>query len=653
MAVTHQTKREADKFGYRVKVVRSQDDVEAGIAVSNYEMLDRFNPSAFVGIVLDESSILKAYDGSTRKQITESFATTPYRLACTATPAPNDHMELGTHAEFIGVMTRSEMLSMFFIHDGGDTAAWRLKGHAQRDFWRWLSSWAVMIRKPSDVGASDEGFRLPPLTIEPMIVQSEHRLEGYLVPMEAVTLSEQRAARRASLAERVQKCTSIVNADSQPWVVWCGLNDESEALAAAIPDSVEVTGSMPHGEKEDRIMRFLAGEARVLVSKVEICGFGLNMHHCARVAFVGLSHSWEQYYQAIRRCWRFGQTQAVQVRVILSDQEVPIIRNIRRKESDSVAMAEGMAKEMSEFTRREIVGTGRAKVTHETKGEKGDGWEVRLGDCVDETRTMADGSAGFAVFSPPFASLYTYSASDRDMGNCKNGAEFMEHFGFLIHELRRVLAPGRLVSFHCMNLPSTKERDGVIGLKDFRGDLIRAFQAEGFIYHSEVVIWKDPVTAMQRTKAIGLLYKQLRKDSALSRQGIPDYLVTMRNPGENAEPVTKTHESFPVGRWQNYASPVWMDINPSNTLQHRSVREDEDERHICPLQLGVIRRAIELWSNPGDLVLDPFAGIGSTGDVALRMNRKFLGIELKSSYWKQAVANCEHAGDEARAGLLV
>src|SRR3990167_2511326 len=239
LAVTNQTKREADKFGYRVKVVRSQDDVEAGIAVSNYEMLDRFNPSAFVGIVLDESSILKAYDGSTRKQITESFATTPYRLACTATPAPNDHMELGTHAEFIGVMTRSEMLSMFFIHDGGDTAAWRLKGHAQRDFWRWLSSWAVMIRKPSDVGASDEGFRLPPLTIEPMIVQSEHRLEGYLVPMEAVTLSEQRAARRASLAEREQKCTSIVNADSQPGAVWGGLDDESEALAAAIPDSVE------------------------------------------------------------------------------------------------------------------------------------------------------------------------------------------------------------------------------------------------------------------------------------------------------------------------------------------------------------------------------------------------------------------------------
>jgi DNA modification methylase len=233
------------------------------------------------------------------------------------------------------------------------------------------------------------------------------------------------------------------------------------------------------------------------------------------------------------------------------------------------------------------------------------------------------------------------------MGNSKDYAEFGEHFGFLVDELYRVLMPGRLLSFHCMNLPSTKERDGVIGLKDFRGELIQTFQKRGFIYHSEVVIWKDPVTAMQRTKAIGLLYKQLRKDSTISRQGIPDYLVTMRKPGENPERVTKTYESFPVDKWQNYASPVWMDIDASNTLTRKEARDDDDERHICALQLGVIERAIELWTNPGDLVLSPFMGIGSEGHVSLEQGRRFIGAELKKSYFEQACKNLDYAEREA------
>ncbi len=264
-------------------------------------------------------------------------------------------------------------------------------------------------------------------------------------------------------------------------------------------------------------------------------------------------------------------------------------------------------------------------------------------DCIEVCRALPSDSVHYSIFSPPFASLYTYTASDRDMGNCANYEQFFQHFGFLVEELYRTLKPGRLLSFHCMNLPTSKVRHGYIGLEDFRGSLIRTFQQYGFIYHSEVVIWKDPVTAMQRTKAIGLLYKQLRKDSALSRQGIPDYLVTMRKPGINDEPVTKTHESFPVGLWQNYASPVWMDINPSDTLQFRSAREDADERHICPLQLGVIQRGIELWSNPGDTVLSPFAGIGSEGYVALQNGRRFIGAELKRTYWLQACENLRQA----------
>ena len=262
------------------------------------------------------------------------------------------------------------------------------------------------------------------------------------------------------------------------------------------------------------------------------------------------------------------------------------------------------------------------------------------GDSCEILTEIPDDSVHYEIFSPPFASLYTYSNSERDLGNCRSDDEFFEHFEFIARELYRVLMPGRLVSIHCMNFPAMKERDGYIGIKDFRGDLIRLFQKCGFIYHSEVCIWKDPVTAMQRTKAIGLLHKQLKKDSAISRQGIPDYLVTMRKPGDNAEPVTHTNESFPVNIWQRYASPVWDDINPSDTLQARSCRDEKDEKHICPLQLTVIRRGINLWTNPGDVVLTPFMGIGSEAVVALEQGRKAIGIELKPSWYRQAVRNC-------------
>ena len=279
-----------------------------------------------------------------------------------------------------------------------------------------------------------------------------------------------------------------------------------------------------------------------------------------------------------------------------------------------------------------------------------DKWALYLGDCVEVVSALPSESVHYSIFSPPFASLYTYSDSPHDMGNVKNDDEFAQHFGFLIPELLRVTKPGRLLSFHCMNLPTSKARDGVIGLHDFRGELIRAFVDAGWVYHSEVVIWKDPVTAMQRTKALGLLHKQLKKDSCMSRQGIPDYLVTMRKPGDNPERVTHTNDSFPVAKWQRYASPVWMDVNPSRTLQYRSAREHNDERHICPLQLDVIERAVELWTNPGDIVLSPFAGIGSEGYVSVQKGRRFVGVELKPSYFRQATANLKAA--EANTPVL-
>ena len=302
-----------------------------------------------------------------------------------------------------------------------------------------------------------------------------------------------------------------------------------------------------------------------------------------------------------------------------------------------------MVDHMSEIMKRKITGKVREDYIMFEDHASGDGWDLYLGDCVEEMTKMDEGSIDYSIFSPPFASLYTYSNSPNDMGNTKTHGEFYQQFRHCVRQLFRVLKSGRLLSFHCMNLPTSKQRDGVIGISDFRGELIRMFVDEGFIYHSEVTIWKDPVTAMQRTKALGLLWKQIKKDSAMCRQGIPDYLVTMRKPGDNEERISHTAEEFPVELWQRYASPVWMDIDQSDTLNRAEARESEDERHICPLQLGVIRRAMKLWTNPGDTVLTPFAGIGSEVYVALQEGRKGVGIELKPKYFEIAKRNCGRA----------
>ncbi len=274
-------------------------------------------------------------------------------------------------------------------------------------------------------------------------------------------------------------------------------------------------------------------------------------------------------------------------------------------------------------------------------------WALYHGDAVEVLAGLPEKSVDYSIFSPPFASLYTYSNSPRDMGNCKTHAEFFEQFSFLVAELRRVMKPGRNISFHCMLLPTSKARDGVIGLTDFRGDLIRAFTAQGFVHHAEVVIWKDPVTAMQRTKALGLLHKTVRENASMSRQGIPDYLITVRAPGDVEDRVKHDRDDYPVDKWQRIASPIWTDIDPNDTLQFRSAREHDDERHICPLQLEVIRRGVELWTNKGDIVLSPFAGIGSEGFAALELGRRFIGVELKASYYENARKNLRSAGDQA------
>jgi len=356
LAVSLQTKREGDKFGISVTICRSMADVRAGVNITNYEMLDHFTPD-FSGLVIDESGILKG-DGPMRKSITEFASSISYRLACTATPAPNDHMELGNHAEFLGIMSRSEMLSTFFVHDGGDTSKWRLKGHAESAFWKWVASWAVMIRKPSDLGYEDKGFALPPITYHQHTVAAEWSAD-YLFPVEAQSLQERNGARRDSLAARVKLAAELINGSSEAWIAWTNLNDESKSLAKAIPDAVEVTGADSNEHKEQSALRFVDGKIRALVSKSSIYGFGMNMQHCHNAAFVGLSDSWESVYQATRRIWRFGQTQPVNIHFITGELEGAVVRNIERKEKQSREMAEAMLGHMREINAAEIHGTIR------------------------------------------------------------------------------------------------------------------------------------------------------------------------------------------------------------------------------------------------------------------------------------------------------
>lgn len=349
LSVAQQTVQEAEKFG--IEAAYSRTGKPAGrITTANYEMLHHFTAKDFSAVVLDESSILKAVDGKTRTQIIETFRDTEFRLACTATPAPNDFMELGNHSQFLGIMNQNEMLAKYFFHDGGETQDWTLKGHAEEEFWKWVCSWAVMLRKPSDIGHKDDGFVLPKLhtiqhTVSVATRARANDLFGNVIV--ASTLNEQRDARRESLSARVAECAAMVNADSEPWLVWCDLNAEGDALEAAIPGSVQVSGSDSLDAKVEKIRKFLSGEARVLVTKPKVAGMGLNLQHCAKEAFVGVTHSFEAYYQAVRRCWRFGQTREVFVHLFCSEREGPVLDSLKRKEEDAAVMVAEMLKHVS------------------------------------------------------------------------------------------------------------------------------------------------------------------------------------------------------------------------------------------------------------------------------------------------------------------
>ena len=665
LAVAQQTAREGEKFGIQVTVCESSEDVRDGINITNYEKLHRFNPKHFGGIVLDESSILKAFDGKTRKQITDFVEEILYRLACTATPAPNDLIELTNHAEFLDVMSGKEIIALYFTQDGNTTHQWRLKGHARKDFWKWMAEWTVAVRKPSDLGFPDDGFTLPPLNMHQTTVAQREALEGQLFAMEAQTLQERRGARRATLGDRVSECASLVNASAEPWIVWCDLNAESQALAKAIPGSVEVTGSDTAEHKEKSMLGFSRGEFRVLISKPSICGFGMNWQHCNNMAFVGLSDSYEAMYQAIRRCWRFGQTKAVNCHVITADTEGAVVRNIQRKEKQAMEMFENIVREMNGL---QLGAQARNEMTYREDAEEGAGWKMYLGDSVKRIREVESDSVGLCVFSPPFPGMYAYTNSPNDMGNARTFDEMIEHFRFLMKDLLRVTMPGRSCVMHITQGIAFKGSDGYAGLKDFRGRIIECMTAEGWIHYGEVTIDKNPQVKAIRTRDSGLQFKSLATDSARMHVAMADYLLQFKKPGENPNPIRAgISEKYgnPGGwitadEWILWARPVWYgdDLHPglgireTDVLNVAQARDTDDEKHLCPLQLGVIERCIKLWTAPGETVLSAFGGIGSEGYQAIKFGRKYIGIELKESYWRSAIRNLRHAEESKQSDLF-
>ena len=637
LAVISQTIKEGEKFGYTVTEIENTDNktVPTGIYITNYDNMEHIDAYHFGGIVLDESSILKNFQGKTRTALIEEFRNTPYKLACTATPSPNDTTEICNHSEFLDVMSRTEMLAMYFVHDGGSTSDWRLKGHAKQAFWDFVSTWAVMLNKPSDIGFSDEGYDLPPLNVEQVIVETPKRDNWMLFNSTAVNATDYHKELRETYQLRLDKVAEMVKArPNENFIIWIGHDDEGKYLRNLLPDAVEVKGSDNKDYKKNTLLGFGRGEFRILITKLKIAQFGLNYQNCHNQIFASLDFSFEATYQGIRRSYRFGQTQEVNIYLVITDTMQNVKDSFDNKQKAFREMQDAMTMAMNRNIKHQI----KLQKMEVSNQYKSDNCDIRLGDCVQLIREVPDESVGFSIFSPPFAELYTYSDKLEDMGNSKDYNEFFTAFKFLVHELYRVLWSGRNIAVHCMDLPIQKGKEGYIGLRDFSGMILQAFQEAGFIYHSRVTIWKNPVTEMQRTKALGLLHKQVKKDSAMSRVGIPDYLMVFRKDGEHDHPV---HCDISVDTWQKYASPVWMDIDYSNTLNAQSGRDSNDEKHICPLQLDTIDRAIILWSNEGDTVLTPFLGIGSEVHEAIKLGRKGIGFELKESYFNEAIKNCK------------
>ena len=669
LAVGQQTAKEGGKIDLPVTVARTGADVtpDTIVAVTNYEMMQHFDPTVFGGIVLDESAILRDRFGKMRSALIEFAVQIPYRLACTATPAPNDLMELINQACYLGLTTFLEAAALWFTNDTGSTQDWRIKKHAVTDFWQWVGTWAVAIRSPADIGFSDEGFNLPELRRHVHVLDdSDKTSDGELFAV-AATLHEQRRARRDSLQERCQIVADMVNASAEPWVVWCEMNDESSLLAKMLPDAVEVRGSDKRADKAAALIGFADGTHRVIVTKPSIAGHGLNWQHCAKVAFVGISHSYEQFYQATRRVWRYGQHLPVDVHIVSNESCQSILDNVQAKEEGAMQLYDSIIHQMRPNESK------RVGVSTDYDEANDPNWKLMLGDSVDTVDRIPDHSVGLSVFSPPFPGMYVYTDSPADMGNVSDIGDMIDQFSYLMapEKMRRVMIPGRSVFVHITQGVAQAGRDGYIGLRDFRGPIIEMMHGHGWTYYGEVTIDKNPQLKAIRTKDSGLMFKSLARDAARMHPALADMLLQFRAPGDNPTPIRagmserygNTEGWVTSEDWILWARPVWYaadyapgseglscstGISETDVMNVAIARTEDDERHLCPLQLGVIRRCVRVWSNPGETVYSPFAGVGSEGVVSLQEGRRFVGGELKRSYFETARTNLRDTADQGQ-----
>jgi len=669
LSVARQTVREAKKLDLDVTYARSQAQVNGQLSITNYEMIQEFDFSQFGAVVLDESSILKAIGGKTRRRLTKLCANVPYRLCCTATPAPNDYTELGNHVEFLGICKASEMLAMFFINankehtyyidgkayrrkgsnKGGQE--WRIKHHAEEAFFRWLASWAIALIKPSDLGYEDHGFTLPPLKIHPIFVQADYVPEGQLFFTHIKGIRHAAAIRRQTIPDRLKVMADLVHDSKKQWIIWVGLDDESRQVMEALgDDAIEVKGSHDAEYKASAFEGFQDRKHRILVTKPRIGGFGMNFQNAHKMIFFGLNYSWEAFYQCIRREWRYLQENPVDVYLVMSDIENSIYQNIMRKD----AMAKRLREKLIEQVRAYEEGELRMETINDNGYEEdtvnGENWTAMLGDACERMAELETDSIDLSVYSPPFADLYTYTDTERDLGNSRDWDEFFTHYAFVIREVLRLTKPGRLTCVHTSDIPAMAQKDGYIGVKDFPGAVIHAYEREGWIFVGRAYIQKNPQAQAIRTKSKALLFVQLAKDSASSRPALIDQILIFRKPGENAAPITPVaNGELDNERWIEWAHGIWTGIQETDTLQFSPARGADDEKHICPLQLGTIERCVKLYSNPGETVLTPFGGIGSEGYMAVKLGRKAILIELKPEYFDVMVKNMH--GIEAQSTL--
>lgn len=693
LGVTAQTVVEGGKLGITVKRVFEQADIADTdtIVITNYERVHLFDFSVFAGVVLDESSILKHYS-KTFFKLVELCEGIPYRLCCTATPAPNDWVELGNHAMFLGVMHFKDMLARWFVGEGDLARSARLKNYAADDFWRWLTSWSVCITRPADLGEQYvmDGYDLPDLHFH------EHRLSfsdasiqrawatGRLMPDTKPSATEFQAVKRDTLSIRVDEVASIIDGipADEPIIVWCQTNIEADALKTALKDCniVEVRGNHTAEQKESALLGFSNGDYRIIVTKPSIAGHGLNWQHCAHMIFAGVDYSFELAYQALGRIHRYGQTREVNAHFVFSEAEGDVMATMQGKQYQHEIMQDAMALAMRQHGLFRDSSNVTVYAPSDRRVETGNNWTYHLGDCVEVMRDMPDDNIDLTVTSIPFSNLYIYSDKEADVGNAADKHEFFEHMKYVIEENYRITRPGRCCAVHVKDLPLFQNRDGEMGVDPFSDDVSAAYRRAGWVLQSRVTIEKDPVIEMNKTNSHGLLYKNWRQRAELLRVGLPDYVLIFQKPGDVRE-TRVTHDpldleyhgdnppanyryphlptrgkgkvnlSLPI--WQNYANPVWddvvvplewtgltngidpfvwCDIVQTEVLNYQVAKDNKDERHICPLQTDLIGRVIHWKSNKSDTVFDPFGGIASTGYQALKMDRKFIGAELKDSY---------------------